>query len=184
MILDLRCDYRARYFARSLATAHARLVSDRRRVGAAAPRPPAPRALSPFAHPPPVLSSRQPTPFLRHLALGVAAGVGVGIGAGALLVQQQQQQQRRHDPSSSSSSSSAALGHPAAKYGLPQQQTLRAHQGFLTMFDSATRNPAWVVEHVREELNGDADRGNSFFYEDEGELAAGAASGGGDGDGG
>jgi endonuclease G len=58
--------------------------------------------------------------------------------------------------------------HPAAKYGLPQTQTLREHDGFVAMFDSSTRNPAWVIEHVtRDKMYGEADRGNSAFYEDE-----------------
>jgi hypothetical protein len=95
----------------------------------------------------------------RHLALGVAAGVGVGIGAGALLAQQQRRQQRRDDDPSASAAAALALAHPAAKFGLPQSQTLRVHRGFLTMFDSATRNPAWVVEHVcQEQMYYSADR--------------------------
>jgi endonuclease G, mitochondrial len=151
---------------------------------ASAVPPRRPNALPPPPQPPNPPKTHH-THRHRHLALGVAAGVGVGVGlgAGTLLAQQRQQQQQQQQQQSSSSPLAATVSrHPAAKFGLPQTQTLREHEGFLAMFDGSTRNPAWVVEHLTtkqpqqqqqqqqqqlQQQQQPADRANSMFYEDE-----------------
>jgi endonuclease G len=106
----------------------------------------------------------------RHVAVGFGVGVGVGMSLGALLPQQKQprQQKARRQPPQPQQQLQTPSVHPAARYGMPQTQTLRELDGFVAAFDGATRNPAWVLEHVtREKMNGEAERANSMFYEDE-----------------
>lgn len=111
----------------------------------------------------------------RHVAVGFGVGVGVGLSLGALAPQQQQRPPRQSRPRRQQAPPppqpqhpQTLSAHPAAKYGVPQTQTLRELDGFLAAFDSERRNPAWVIEHVtREKMNGEAERGNSMFYEDE-----------------
>lgn len=130
----------------------------------------------PFSPPPPAAlvvvrgaRSNAPAPkkFNRHVALGVATGVGVGVGAGVLL-SQQNRDRRLQQLLKERSLAGTLADHPAATFGLPQTQMLREHEGFIAAFDGPTRNPAWVIEHVtRDKMYGEADRGNSMFYEDE-----------------
>ncbi|BDA47734.1 probable endonuclease G, mitochondrial [Coccomyxa sp. Obi] len=60
----------------------------------------------------------------------------------------------------------AALHH-ALKYGMPSSEGLRFFQNFVLSFDSRTRNPRWVLEHItRAQTRGDGNRKNVEFYED------------------
>jgi hypothetical protein len=51
------------------------------------------------------------------------------------------------------------LAHPALKYGMPQTDHLRFFSGFVSCFDSASRNPKWVLEYVsKDTLGGEGTR--------------------------
>ncbi|EIE23808.1 DNA/RNA non-specific endonuclease, partial [Coccomyxa subellipsoidea C-169] len=53
------------------------------------------------------------------------------------------------------------------KYGLPSSEGLRFFKNFVLSFDSRTRNPRWVLEHItRAQTQGEGNRKNVEFYED------------------
>ncbi|CAL8466240.1 g5776 [Coccomyxa elongata] len=59
--------------------------------------------------------------------------------------------------------------HHALKYGMPSSsQDLRFLRNFVLDFDTRTRNPRWVLEHItRDQTQGTANRKNLKCYEDE-----------------
>ncbi|GMH42333.1 hypothetical protein BSKO_10252 [Bryopsis sp. KO-2023] len=107
---------------------------------------------------------------MRNLAVGFAVGAVVGGAATAYVLIKKPDTVRvstGHKPTPSS-----IQYHPALKYGAPtsgvSNQNMRFYDGFVAAFDTRTRNPSWVLEHLQwKDKNDDGvDRSKSDFFED------------------
>eukprot|EP00242_Pyramimonas_sp_CCMP2087_P005292 CAMPEP_0198203348 /NCGR_PEP_ID=MMETSP1445-20131203/6615_1 /TAXON_ID=36898 /ORGANISM="Pyramimonas sp., Strain CCMP2087" /LENGTH=365 /DNA_ID=CAMNT_0043874695 /DNA_START=122 /DNA_END=1219 /DNA_ORIENTATION=+ len=112
------------------------------------------------------------SPLLLSGAVGLAAGLSAGFLIGKCVSKPSVAPTSVTKPSVApqvgSDTFTDPLGkHPALRYGLPLGQNLRIFKQFVASFDSRTRNPQWVLEHVsRDSAVGEGDRKGSKFKED------------------
>ncbi|GBF90528.1 DNA RNA non-specific endonuclease [Raphidocelis subcapitata] len=108
---------------------------------------------------------------LRNIAVGFAVGAGLGVGGAIAYIKANggavPRPQQAWAMAGGRPVTQKDLEHPALKFGLPQTEQLRFFSGFVSCFDSATRNPKWVLEFIsKDSLKGEGARDQSTFYED------------------
>lgn len=96
------------------------------------------------------------------MVLNSIVGVSIGAAVGAAAVYGYMSERKVAKPAVSHSAASDASV-KALKYGAPIRERMRFFTGYVASYDSATRNPLWVMEHLtRETAYGDAKRAENF----------------------
>lgn len=99
------------------------------------------------------------------MPLNALLGATVGAAVGAAAVYGYMHTRPRHPPSTPVTVSPAVVpvAHPALRYGVPIKERIRVFQDHVVGYDSATRNPIWVLEHLnRANAHGEAGRSKEF----------------------
>jgi DNA/RNA endonuclease G (NUC1) len=93
----------------------------------------------------------------------LGASVGAAVGAAAVYGYMADRQKRSAHPVTVSPAV-APPAHPALRYGIPVKERIRVFEDHVVGYDSATRNPIWVLEHLnRAKAYGEAKRSNEFL---------------------
>ena len=95
----------------------------------------------------------------------LGASVGAAVGAAAVYGYMSQRQRRPGAPAPVMVSPAAPpASHPALRWGVPIKERIRVFEDHVVGYDSAMRNPLWVLEHLnRANAHGEAKRSNEFL---------------------